>query len=366
MAQFHSITVTLVMLAAFIRPVAWPSSAPMIQVKPPRIAAVVERASGKLYLRVTNPDQTEEFRGSAQVRFDSSTPSETIRLSLELAPGESRYFPIGAPKSPNEQYLLTIYNQAGALVLFKAAPVNLAPTTTIEPARPAAIKKGDEISIQTRLTRSSPYSGADIQAPEQPVPLSLIFDLATRTPLTQANLTISSRNFEQHQPVTVHDRGQVEFKLPDELSERKLKYTLTDSTGQVRGSGEIDLDDLMMADAMTVSSVTFDRTSYAPGESARLVIELQGQTTRSFRLEVTAKEGNNPLYEDARKDAALAGQSRQEFTIEIPSNIKEPLTLEYKVFSAQTKALFDSGIRQIPLSDGSQKPGANGSQRISP
>jgi hypothetical protein len=262
--------------------------------------------------------------------------------------------------------MLTIYGQNGAIVLFQAAPISQASKIPVQPPRPAKPAPLSEISILPKLMRESGSGQAEIPVTGEPDPLVLAFEIAAPTSLINATLTISAKDFRQHQTITTRDQARVEFKLPDDLSERKLRYVLTDASGKVMAEGEFDVDQMISAESVTVSALTFDRPVYAPGDSARLTIELEGQTSRSYRLEIAAREGDKLLYNDMRRGTGQSGKARQEFTFDLPREAKGSLTLEYKVFSAQTGALYDSGIRQIALSDTAQKTDSGDKQRLSP
>jgi hypothetical protein len=123
---------------------------------------------------------------------------------------------------------------------------------------------------------------------------------------------------------------------------------------------------LTAADAVSVGALTFDRSAYAPGESARVVIELHGDTTSGYRLEINAKDGlGNLLFKNERRGSNTEGKSRQEFLIEIPRDAKGPVILSYQVSGVQTGALFDSGERGIVLNEAKDEK-ANSGKRLSP
>ena len=151
------------------------------------------------------------------------------------------------------------------------------------------------------------------------------------------------------------------------MSERKLSYTLTSTTGQKLASGEVDLDQLTASDAVSVGAVTFDRPAYTPGESARVVIELQGDAPGGYRMNLTVKDGGgNLLVKDERRGSNNQGKSKQEFSIEIPREAHGPIIVEYQIFGGQTGALFDTGSREIVLNEAQNDKSAGSPKRISP
>ncbi|MEP7341105.1 MAG: hypothetical protein ABI977_25470 [Acidobacteriota bacterium] len=316
----------------------------------PRLVAGVERNDSQLRLVITNSSETLPFQGVASVSPDASS-SAAVRLPLILAPGETLRLPVPAAASSNNQYALAVYDQAGALVLYKIAPATKAESEIVsEPTSQLSPNGG--IKVTARLPRSSVNREAEIQLPDEVEASVLTFSIESATPIEDARFTLSGEDFKQSQPVTLQGRVEVDFKLPVTSSERRFNYTLTAKTGGLLARGEVDLDKLAAPDAVTVSELTFDRTAYAPGEAARVTIALQGEAPKGYLLEVTVQErAGESLFKDSRKGINTAGKSRHEFLFDLPSEAKGEITFAYKVFGGQTGLLFDSGVRQIPFVD---------------
>lgn len=336
----------------------------------PALTGGVERAGGQLRLVLTNPGDTQAFQGSASVNAGPST-LDAARFTLTLAPGETRSFPLPSLPSSVDQYELKVFSQGGALVLYKIAPIRLvndgerAVIAGQTPAAPAPAKAA-EVRVNAQLSRGLASRDAEITTTDVVEPFILTFEIDSPTSIKDASFTLGSKEFERRQVVADQNRARLEFKLPESLGERKLTYTLAARDGRPLARGEVDLDQLSSGDAVSLRELTFDRPAYAPGEPARATIELQGDAPRGYRLEVTVKEGGgNLLFKDERRGANVAGKSRQEFLIEVPSEVKGPVIFAYQVFGGQTGLLFDSGTREIPLNDAqAAKPG--GEKRISP
>jgi hypothetical protein len=332
------------------------------------IAGEVERAGAQLRLALTNPSDAREFQGSASVAVGASA-DEVTRLSVTLAPGETRNFPLSVSASPTDQYSLSVYNQAGTLVLYKIAPIKLVGGNEGKPASgktAAPEKKVKETNVRARLRRAQANPNAELPVAETDDPLLLIFEIETGSPVKDASFSLEGKGFQRRQVVSAETRAALEFKLPEAMIERRLSYSLTAVDGRQIARGEIDLDQLTAADAVSLGSLTFDRPAYAPGESARAVIELQGDSTSGYRLEVTAKDGGgNLLFKNERSGSNSEGKSRQEFLLEIPREAKGPVILSYQIFGAQTGALFDSGERGIILNE-PQDEKANAGKRLAP
>jgi hypothetical protein len=181
-------------------------------------------------------------------------------------------------------------------------------------------------------------------------PSILSFEVTAPAPIINAHLSVSARGLAQRRALTVRDRSSVEFKLPPNFAEPKISYALTDEVGRVLARGEVKLEDLRQEDYATLSEVTLDRPSYAPGESGHLVVTVEGRSPHGYRLEVTAKDAAGAaLLRDSRRGVYHEGKSIQEFRVEIPAEAKGRVFLEVKVFGNLTGKLFDSGERVIAI-----------------
>lgn len=333
-----------------------PVSLDQIPLAPPALVGGLENAGGQLRINLTNTDSTRAFRGTAQVSLgNSSQQAAAAQLALALAPQETRLFPLSALAVSGDQYTLMIFDQAGALVFSKTAPVKrllegapAASSPAVAGAAPptdtAPLSSESEVKVEPRLAGGEREND----------PFVLAFEVSSPKPITNASFNVSAKGFEQRQPVTVRGRANVEFKLPDELDDRKISFTLTEAGGRVLARGEADLDQLMLDDHVSVGEVKLDRPAYAPGESAHLVLSLQGQAQHGYRLEVTAKDGRgNIVFRDTRRGKNENGSSFQEYALPLPREAVGPVIFEFKVYHAETGMLFDSGEREIPL----QAPG---------
>lgn len=335
------------------------------------VTGEVERAGAQIQVVLTNPSDTRAFQGSAKVSVGLSAET-AIELTVNLAPNETRRFPLSTPNTSEKsgaQYSLAVYNQTGTLVLFKIAPITTNGGIVRETApsqAPAPRKNSGELRITARLTRVLANQDAEIPTPNQDEPFHLTFEIESDTPVRDASFILSAKDFQSRQQVNIDGRADLAFKLPETLSERKLTYTITSATGQTLASGEVDLDQLTASDSVSVGALTFDHPAYAPGESARAVVELLGDGQRSYRLEFSVKDGGgNFLLKDERRGSNNAGKSRQEFVIEIPREAQGPIFVAYRVFGGQTGAMFDSGSREIALKQAEEdKTGA--AKRYSP
>ena len=358
----------LLVVLAVMPPVARAQQPTSSTPTPPVLIGSVENANGQLRLNLTNSDPARELRGAAHISLGNSARQvEAAKLAFTLAPGETRLFPLNSPTASGDQYTLSIYDPAGALIFHKIAPIKRVtdltpavtnPTASPTPATTPATSSGkEEVQVRAQLVSKAlkPAGGEfEIKPLSEDNSAILIFEIIAPQPIINASFSLSAKGFDQRKPITVQGRVRVEFNLPDELAERKLSYNLIDRAGRLVARGQADLDQLKLEDYVSVSEVKFDRTAYAPGEVARIVLVLQSNSQHSYRLEVAAKEASgNILFRDSRKGAGSGGQSIQEFTLELPREVKGVIILEFKVFGTQTGTLFDSGERQLALTEAS-------------
>ncbi len=329
-----------------------PISLEQIPLAPPALLGSIENVGGQLQLSLTNTDQRRQFSGFARISLgNAEQQTEAARVPITLAPNQAAVFPLTSLTASGSQYSLLIYDQTGALVFYKVASIQTASATLLSaslttaqldqaPSQPT----GSGIQVQARLAGGEREND----------PFILAFEITAPTPLVNVTFSISAKGLNQRQVLNVQGRAHVEFRLPDELGETKVNYTLTDKAGQVLASGETDLNQLMLDDYVSVSEIKFDRPAYAAGESAQLSLLLQGNAPQGYRLEVMVKSGAGTIiFRDTRQVAAQMGQSNQDFFIALPNDLKGPILFEYKVFDSTTGVLFDSGEREIPLTGGS-------------
>lgn len=393
----------------------------------------VESVEGRLQVSLTNTDDVRSVSGSARISLGASD-QQSERLEFTLAPQESRLFPLGSRGAPGDHYTLAVYEQAGALIFIKnapvkrgvvAAPIVTAPAPTIPASAPDATTATTGVKVLTvkaRLAAARPsQSGGDdikslapqqpsqpqiVEAPtpeqpsepqvakikkpsakrarrgqspqimspeverlmllhsvkapasiealayDEPGPLALIFEISAPAPIINANLSVSANEFKQRQAVIIRGSANVEFKLPEDFEEPKIKYILTDASGRALAQGELILEDLMQEDSVSLSDVKIDKETYDPGESAHFVVTLEGRSPDGYRLEVTAKDANaENLLNDSRNGVYSKGKAIQEFRIEIPAEAKGIITVEFKAFGNLTRKLFGYVVREIVIND---------------
>lgn len=285
----------------------------------------------KARLAAGRPDQAQR----AEIKAPADRPSqphgrETNIVVVPAAPTVATE--ATAPEQPNEQRAAVI-KKPSAKIARRGRSAEITPLTVERPASPPA---------------------GEVEAPisDEPTSMVLVLDVTAPSPIINANLSVSAKGFNGRQTITIQGMGSAEFKLPDEFDGPKINYTLTDASGKTLIAGEFDFEALRMEDSVRVSEVKFDRESYGPGQSARIVMTLEGRSTYGYLLEVTAKDENGSiLLNESRKGIYSKGKSIQEFQIEIPAEARGAIGMEFKASGNLTKKLFDTGTRDIIIND---------------
>jgi hypothetical protein len=196
--------------------------------------------------------------------------------------------------------------------------------------------------------------GAEVETPvsDDPGSIVLVFDIVAPTPIINASLNVRANDFKERQTITVQGSAAAEFKLPDDFNEPKIAYTFTDASGKTLIAGELDFEALRMEDSVRISEVKLDQDSYAPGQSAQIVMTLEGNSPYGYFLEVTVRDQNGAiLLDDSRRGVYNKGKSIQEFRVEIPAEAKGVVVVEFKAFGNLTRKLFDSGSRDLIINN---------------
>ena len=334
----------------------------------PEIVGEVERNGAQIQVVLSNPSDKRPFQGTAKVNVGLAADTD-VQFPVGLLPNETHRFPISVPNASGNEYSLAVYNLAGNLVLFKIAPFSASAAIVKETAptlAPAPKKGSSELRVTAKLIRNMANRDAEIATPEQDEPPQLIFEIESETPVKDAVLTLSARDFQRREQFSIDERASIEFRLPETLSERKLSYIITSAAGQTLAKGDIDLDQLASSDSVSVSEVTLDQSAYEPGGSARAIVDLIGDGQRGYRLEFTVKDGGGKfLLKDERRGSHTAGKSRQVFMIEIPRDAHGPIIVDYRAFGSQTGLMFDSGSREILLKEAEENKTA-AAKRVAP
>jgi hypothetical protein len=271
----------------------------------------------------------------AEIRTPAERPSQQQEkeTNIVVVPAPNAAPDATAPEQPSEQ-------QAEAIKKPSAKSTRRGKSAEVKP-------------LAVERPTSPPPSGK-VAAPisDEPTSMVLAFDITSPSPIINASLSVSAKSFKGRQAINIQGAGSAEFELPDEFNEPKINYTLTDASGKTLIAGEFDFESLRMEDSVRVSEVKFDRESYGPGQSAHLVMTLEGRSPTGYLLEVTAKDENGSiLLNESRKGIFSKVKSFQEFQVEIPTEAHGAIGVEFKAFGNLTKKLFDSGTRDLIIND---------------
>src|SRR5215470_3718601 len=292
----------------------------------------------------------------------TAQPAEKgLTVKARLAAGRPRPSSRAETKTPAEQLNqpqeketnLVVVTAAPTATPDVAAPEQQADVIKKQSAKFARRGKSAEANPPAVERPTSPPAG-EVEAPisDDSTSMVIAFDITAPSPIINASLSVSAKGFKGRQTITVQGTGSAEFELPDDFNEPKTNYTLTDASGKTLIAGEFDFEALKLEDSVRVSEVKFDRESYGPGQSAHIVMTLEGRSPSGYLLEVTAKdESGSLLLNESRKGIFSKGKSFQEFQIEIPTEAHGAIGVEFKAFGNLTKKLFDSGTRDLIIND---------------
>ncbi len=354
-----------------------PSNSDSIIRTRPSLSGGLENNNGQLRLNLTN-NASREFRGAAVIGIGSDSEQKDIgQLALALPPQEITLLQFSDVHSSGNHFSLKIFDQNGALVFYKIAPVK-----TVSDSTPATVVTLSPVSKRGDLTVSSnkPPSPTSLAPAPNPGdtpptiaevtikgrllggnaendPFTVAFEMMATQPVYDATLAITLGKFNDRKPVSIKRDLTVEFKLPEEFDSERIGYELTGKNGRVIVKGELDLGQLMAEDSVTVTDIRTDKPSYDPGESVQITILLEGKSPHGFRLELQAKDGQgNIFFHNQYLNNADNQTSPQGLTLSLPREIASPVTLEFKIHDSATGLLFDSGEREIPLNNPKRRP----------
>jgi hypothetical protein len=336
-------------------------SSPQIYLTAPRLSGDIETANGQYRINLANLDAHRMVRGYAVIHLGSSEQlAEAIKLRFSLAPQEGMLFPLWPLATSGDYFALMVYDLRGALIYQKIAPVRKGNDTNWAVAAPMNAILSPRLA--TTATSASPETEVRVQArltggESESDPFLLSLELSVIRPIPGAGITLTGKGINQRKVSDLKGTTLVQFKLPDDLPEQKLAYLITDASGRLLLRGEADLHTLLADDYVSVSEVRPDRQSYAPGETAKLTVNLQGNAPHGFRLEVLAKDSRGMIFfRDMHKSESGGNGASLDFNIAIPKDASSQVFFEYKVFDAQTGKLFDSGDAELAVSGKGQTP----------
>lgn len=338
----------------------------------------IENNRGQIRLNLTN-NSSHEFRGVGVLGIGGDSEQNEIgQLALTLPPQETVILQLSGVAPFGSQFSLKVFDQNGALVYYKIAPiknisdstpailVTLSPVSkkgavTISASKPTPSLTDDTLPVNSpngaMAMAEATIKGRLLAGQSENDPFVLAFEITAIRPVSDAMLSITLGKHKDSKPVSVKRDLTVEFKLPDQLDGERISYEMTAKNGRVIVKGELGIDQLMADDFVTVTDIRTDKSSYEPGDSVNVTVQLEGKSPRGYRLETLAKDGQGVIFfQDQYQTNADNQTGAQEFTITLPRETTSPIVLEFKLFDAETGLLFDSGEREIPVNNAKRRP----------
>ena len=328
----------------------------------------LENNNGKLRFVLSN-SSPQEFRGVCRISLGNDGDQKEIgQIEIALPPQETVLLQTNNIPLSGDQYTLAIFDQNGFRRFLKIAPLRRIsdPTPVVAitltpiqqrgkpnsvignpPPLPPEKYKADEpargaslIQVQARLLANEESSDTFL----------LTLELHAQLPVKGATLAITAGKVNDKKPVSINPQAHVEFKLPEQLETELISYVLTAKDGRVLAKGELNLQELMTDDVVTVNDIRTDRAIYDPGDTARLTALIEGKSKHGFRLEVSARDGQGQnIFRDQKVIGADDDAGSLEFSVSLPEGATSPVVFEFKIFNAGTGLMLDSGEREIPM-----------------
>jgi hypothetical protein len=340
----------------------------------------VEKSNSQIRLNLTN-NSDREFRGTARISLGTDSEQREIgRVALTIPPQEAFLFNINSAGASGSHYNLSIYDQKSVLVFFKTAPIKQVSDPT--PAIPATVtpirKRSDPGSTAPALSpnviRTPPSTAVkgknegsgEVQVQARLIPgesaennaeqFVIKFEIISPSNIENGSFTVTIGKFKESKPISVNRQASIQFKLPDDIDSERIGYQLANRSGGVLAKGEIDLGKMLEDDFISVSDIHTDKQSYDPGESAKVTVLLEGKSPSGYRIEVSAKEGEENIFFQEQKQISGNDETKpQEFTVPLPRNPTGQVVFEFKIYNSESGLLLDTGEREISLKDGQRE-----------
>ncbi|HMV86153.1 MAG TPA: hypothetical protein PLD20_09610 [Blastocatellia bacterium] len=298
---------------------------------------------------------------------------EIGQVQIALPPQETVLLQTNSIPASGDQYTMAIFDQNGFRRFLKIAPLRrisdstpaIAIALTPIQQRPKAnsivgnppplpsqnnkaedfAREASQVQVQARLLANEESNDSFL----------LSLELRAQLPVKGATISITAGKVKDKKPVSINPQARIEFKLPEQLEAEQISYVLTAKDGRVLAKGDLNLQELMADDLVTINDIRTDRASYDPGETARLTALIEGKSKQGYRLEVSARDGQGQsIFRDQKVVGAEDNVSSLEFSVALPESVNAPVVFEFRVFNAETGLMLDSGEREIPMN--SAKP----------
>ncbi len=191
---------------------------PAAAIKPPATESSTQTQEGKAGLVAVAP--TPIAPADQQGQSQGSGPNFTVARPAPIAPTE-----LPGTEPP-----------AGP----QAAPIKKPSARLARRGRSVAVKPPPP----TERPASTPDAKIETPVNDHSASMTLVFDIASPTPIIDASFSVSADGLDKRVTVTIQGTASVEFELPDDFNAPKIKYTLTDASGRRIVTGELDFETL--------------------------------------------------------------------------------------------------------------------------
>ncbi len=340
----------------------------------------IENNNSQIRLNLTN-NSDREFRGTARISLGTDSEQREIgRVALRLPPQETVLFNLNSAGASGSHYNLSIYDQKSVLIFFKTAPIKQVsdPTPAIAATVTPVTKRSNPGSTapasSPNVIRTPPSTASkaksegsgEVQVQARLIPSEsgenntdqfvIKFEITSPSSIDNGTFTITIGKFKESQPISINGQTSIQFKLPDDIDTERISYQLMNRGGGLLANGEIDLGKMLEDDFISVSDIRTDKQSYDPGESAKVTVILEGKSPGGYRLEVSAKEGEeNVFFQDQKQISGNDETKPQEFTVSLPRNPTGPVVFEFKIYNSESGLLLDTGEREISVKEGQRE-----------
>ena len=328
--------------------------------------ASLENHNGQYLLSLTNNSE-RELRGQARLSLGKDGAQTDIgQLAVVVSANETKLYLLKELIAQGEHYTLRIYDAKEALLFYKIAVVRrvsdgvltqaeavsltgasksvAAPNVAPAPAAPAVSQPVNDADVKVKVRVAAGAQPDD--------PFVVVFELVGQRSLFDATFAVAIGQAKMTKPVSLNRQAVVEFNMPAEIGDGKIAYVLSRKDGSIAAQGETSLDKLFTDDVLTVSDIRTDKISYAPGATASLTIALEGGSQEGYRLEITAHDAQDSQFFSTilyGKGGERAGE--QPLHLSLPNDAKERVVVKFKLYDAVSNALFDSGERDLTISE---------------
>ena len=266
------------------------------RIKAPRLQASAEMRNGQLVMRIRNLDADRPFAGTAKVTISDDRKSNDLApMKFDVKAEDEILVPINEPIAPGDDWMLMVYDEAGALRMIRGQTIGqkqppatqqaqgnppppgqteMNPPSYVTGVYDATNAAGQIPAVGTVPTANQSNSAMSVNAPTSndtgsnatPPPdpnapaqltitprliaatsenVTLEFEIASPQPLQYISLTLAAgEHRDTRQALMSTTRGRVPFLIPATQSQGTFLYEIRDEAGRVLAGGTGDFRQL--------------------------------------------------------------------------------------------------------------------------